>query len=201
MIETIIMDMGNVLINFSYKIAAQQVSKLCQTKPEVLKEFLFDSGLQDSYEAGKYSSAEIFDLFKQNFKANFSLEDLKKAACSMFWPKPEMAELAKTLRDQGYRMLLLSNVCDIHFGFIKENYQFLDYFDHLVLSYQVGCCKPDQEIYHKALALADAPPNKCFFIDDLLENVKAATKIGIVGHHFSEIAELKNTMKTLGIRY
>lgn len=199
MIKTMIFDMGNVLINFSYKIAAQHVSQMCRAQPERIKEFLFDSGLHYAYETGKFTGLEIYERFKEAFPGKFSPEDLKQAACSMFWPKPEMEEIARNLRDQGYHMILLSNICDIHFDFIKAQYQFPAYFDHWVLSYEVGFRKPDPEIYRKALALAEAPAEKCFFIDDMKENVEAACGLGIKGHHFREVPVLKEALNSYGI--
>ncbi|MEU7584029.1 HAD family phosphatase [Streptomyces sp. NPDC041068] len=58
----------------------------------------------------------------------------------------------------------------------------LDIADHLVLSCEVGCAKPDLRIYEIALRRTGTEPERTLFVDDTAENVEAARMLGMAGH-------------------
>jgi HAD superfamily hydrolase (TIGR01509 family) len=59
--------------------------------------------------------------------------------------------------------------------------------------------KPDARIYKLTLDRYRVTPENAVFIDDKLENVHAATKLGIHGIHFTTAAKLKRDLETLGV--
>ena len=59
----------------------------------------------------------------------------------------------------------------------------IDWHDR-VISGLVGLAKPDAAIYELAAERIGVEPGRCFFIDDLAENVEAARAVGMGGHHF-----------------
>ena len=63
--------------------------------------------------------------------------------------------------------------CD---AFRRQFASTIDLFDHLILSYEVGCMKPDARFYQAAVAAAGVPAESCVFIDDLPENVEELAK-------------------------
>ncbi|MEV5978283.1 HAD-IA family hydrolase [Streptomyces sp. NPDC052114] len=65
----------------------------------------------------------------------------------------------------------------------------LDVADHLVLSCEVGCAKPDPRIYGIALRRTATEPGRTLFVDDVTENVEAARALGIAGHVHRETAD------------
>jgi len=54
--------------------------------------------------------------------------------------------------------------------------------------------KPDPGIFHHAAEEIGVPPEYCFFIDDLEENVLGAQRVGMDGYHFT-----RNNYKALRI--
>ncbi len=105
---------------------------------------------------------------------------------------PERIELVQKLRSK-YRCFLLSNTNAIHAECynkrLKENFG-IENLDHLMerafYSHDLGCRKPDPEIYLKALELAGIKAEETMFIDDSQENVDAALKLGIQGVRVDE---------------
>ena len=71
--------------------------------------------------------------------------------------------------------------------------------DGTIYSYDVGLRKPDESIYIRACELANVNPTESVFIDDLIENIDGAKKIGINGIHFTGIEALSESLKELGI--
>lgn len=51
--------------------------------------------------------------------------------------------------------------------------------DTIVYSHEVGCRKPDPEIYRIACARLDVKPERALFVDDVEANVQAARRLGM----------------------
>jgi putative hydrolase of the HAD superfamily len=69
-----------------------------------------------------------------------------------------------------------------------------DLADHVVSSARVGVAKPDREIYEIAVRRAGTVAGRCLFVDDRLENVEAATALGMTGVHYREPADLRKAL-------
>ena len=94
-------------------------------------------------------------------------------------PRPDALETLVALKDQGYRIGLLSN-CSIEIPILWPETAFADLFDSLIFSSREGLKKPDPRIYHLACERLGAAPEQCLYIADG-ENYElaAARKIGL----------------------
>ena len=97
-------------------------------------------------------------------------------------------------------MILVSNTNELHIDFVRTNYRVLDYFDHHVLSYEVGSLKPDREIFEYAIAVSGHEPEALFFIDDREENIVAARQLGMHAHQFKTELQLMDALHQAGVR-
>lgn len=93
-----------------------------------------------------------------------------------------------------YKTAMLSNASSN----IRDLYKGTDlnqYFDQLILSYQVGVIKPDRRIYQLTDDRLGVRPDECVFADDNPTNVAAATACGMKGIVYTDfdtyIAELR----------
>ena len=82
---------------------------------------------------------------------------------------------------------------------LDNKYVFPKLVDGAIYSYDVGLRKPDKSIYIKACELAKVNPAESVFIDDLIENIDGAKKVGIKGIHYTDIEKLNKSLKQLGI--
>ena len=85
------------------------------------------------------------------------------------------------MKEQGYRIYLLSNYSELLFQQHTKNASFLQYIDGKVVSYQVHIGKPDPEIYRCLLEKFQIRPEESIFFDDRKKNIEAAEKLGIQG--------------------
>lgn len=69
-----------------------------------------------------------------------------------------------------------------------------DLADHVVSSARVGLAKPDRRIYDLAVDLAGVPAERCLFVDDTLENVRAATALGMRTAHYRVPEDLRRAL-------
>ena len=77
---------------------------------------------------------------------------------------------------------------------IKDQYQFLAWLDPLVISGEVGVAKPAPAIYQILLRKVGVPAGNCIFIDDMAENIRAATHQGFGTIHFSSAENLRSEL-------
>jgi putative hydrolase of the HAD superfamily len=89
-----------------------------------------------------------------------------------------------------YRCFILSNTNAIHqpyyFGRIQEMYGTYGYghlFEKLYFSHELGLRKPNANIYEYVINDAGIVPEETMFIDDFLENILTARKLGFQTVH------------------
>jgi len=76
-----------------------------------------------------------------------------------------------------------------------------DIFTYFVNSYNVGARKPDSKIFLEALKITGSLPEETLLVDDSLENVEAAKKLGINAIKFENFDQfLEEYKKYLEIR-
>lgn len=94
--------------------------------------------------------------------------------------KPFARELLTWLKERHYPITLISNGFE-EVQYQKINHSQLDsYFDHIVLSEQVGALKPDPTIYQYALKINQATPNEVLMIGDNYQaDIIGANSVGI----------------------
>ncbi|MCX4827594.1 HAD-IA family hydrolase [Streptomyces sp. NBC_01016] len=78
-----------------------------------------------------------------------------------------------------------------------ESLGLADLADHVVNSARVGVAKPEREIYEIAAERAQAPVQRCLFVDDRIENVEAAVALGMSGVHYLGPAGLRTAVGSL----
>ena len=199
MIKVIYFDLGKVIVDFDYALAIRELMKVTSLPLGEVTAVLSDNSLINEYETGKISTAEFYRLVSQRLQLEVPLERFKQLWGSMFLPQPLLSESFLQSLKKRYRLSLLSNTNEIHFEFVEGRYPILSCIEERVLSYQVGCMKPDEKIYHAAVAKAEVVPEEILFTDDRQENINAARSIGIQAIQFQSEDQLKRDMNVLGV--
>ena len=88
------------------------------------------------------------------------------------------SNLVKELKDKGYKLYIISNMTR-HFITREDLFPVLKLFDGIVYSAPVKMLKPQPEIYQYMIDKYSLKPTECVFIDDLMENLEAAEKLGM----------------------
>jgi len=115
-------------------------------------------------------------------------------------PIAETVELLRELRDLGtHRLLALTNWSAETFPVALERYDFLDWFEGIVVSGTERTRKPFADIYHRLLERYGIPAEEAVFIDDSLQNVEAAQAIGMQGIHFQNADHLQEALRGYGV--
>ena len=100
-----------------------------------------------------------------------------------------MLQFIQASRGRVSKLAIISNMTRDTLVFMRENFQWLDLFDVLTFSCDVGKNKPGREIYAACLGQLNVPPGECLFVDDSRDNVRAAQEAGMAAIQFTTFAE------------
>lgn len=184
--DTVLCDLGNVLINFDHRAAVKKILGLTPKKEEDIYQLFFDSGLTKDYEEGKISSLDFFHRVNDSLELKMGHDEFFPIWDDIFFETPLNIRMQDFLRSikARYKLVMISNINEDHFIFLKKKMPIFNEFDKLVLSYKVGFRKPAYEIYDAALKSVNATPSKTFYIDDRADLIDAALGFGIKGITF-----------------
>ena len=121
------------------------------------------------------------------------------------WPEmlggcfDETLEIMRRLRGEGIPVYALSNWAAETFSSTRDQFPFLDEFDGILLSGQVGVGKPDPAIFRLFLECFGLTAESTVFIDDSPANVAVARSFGIQALLFQNAAQLKRDLQALGL--
>lgn len=188
-IEAIISDLGNVLAWFDRSIAYRALGRHVGMSPLRIAELMDGTPLRKQFEVGAFTEEEFYRRVITLLGCDGAIEFSEFAHLwgDMFTTNRKMVKTLVECKSRGIRLVLLSNTNSIHIAHIERNHpEIIDLFDgRLIYSHRVGAAKPDRRIYDAALAHADAPPERCLYIDDLPEYVAAAESLGMIGHIYT----------------
>ena len=121
------------------------------------------------------------------------------------WPEmlggcfPETLKIMRRLRGEGIPIYALSNWAAETFPSTRDRFPFLDEFDGILLSGQVGVGKPDPAIFRLFLVRFGLTAESTVFIDDNPANVAAARSLGLQALLFESAAQVRLELQALGL--
>lgn len=201
MLEFLYFDMGNVLLDFDHGQGCRQAAQLCGVTPNQVREVVFDSGLEWSYERGDLTSEQFYECFRREIPTAPESDRLLASLSDIFQVKPGIESLLIQLRQEGHELGILSNTCEAHWRQVyPERFPFLaERFSRHALSFEFRSMKPEAEIYRRAIALAGKPAERIFFVDDRPENVLAAQATGMDAVLFTDLPALQCDLRQRGL--
>lgn len=198
-IKNIILDVGNVLVHFRKNEFLADFG----FKPELekrLMEVVFDSNIWFERDRGYHTEEECIEQFVE------SAPDLEKEIHKLFAkmgkvidPFPFSAKWIQGMKRQGKNVYILSNYSKDLFEYGLRNYDFFQYVDGIVVSYEVHQLKPEPEIYETIISKFNLDPEETVFLDDLPQNLEGAAKFGIHTIHVTSHEAAVKGLKEYGI--
>lgn len=178
MIKNIVLDMGNVLLDFNPGFVVDQFCSSDEEKETIVRE-LFNGPEWALGDKGVIKDSERFDLVKVRVPEEYH-EALKK--CADNWdicmvPLEGAKDFIDFVKAKGYGVYVLSNASELFYEYFVR-FLPLDYFNGVFVSSDYLMLKPDLEIYETFLDKYGLKAEECLFIDDRIDNVNGAEKAG-----------------------
>ncbi len=199
-IKNVVFDVGNVLVRW----APEEIIRLTfgnDVDAKAKARDILGSELWVALNRGVFSEAEV----KKRYEAEFGLsEDILDAL--FFYIKESLIPiygsltLLKQLKKAGYKVYALTDNVHELVDFLKQRYTFWEEFDGAIVSAEVGCLKPEPEIYHHLLNQYSLVPEQTVFLDDMAANIEGAKAVGIHGIQFFNARQAEQALAEYGVR-
>lgn len=203
-IKCIIIDLGDVLIELDFSRFFNDIitpSPLNKPLTLIMLEFFRQS---DTYHQGKITDEEFYkqsceiledcSLDQKQFYASFNsiINDLNL----------DMVELIRNIKSaNNLKLICMSNINSSHWKYLKkQKWDIWELFDEFILSHEIHITKPDPKVYELALDKAGCKPEEVLFIDDGLNNVRAAREMGINAIRFIGLDNLVEELQKYDIK-
>jgi 2-haloacid dehalogenase len=199
-ITTIVFDLGGVLIDWNPRYVYRQIFDTAAAMEEFLST-ICTNAWNEAQDAGYPLQQATDDLlalhpqWAQEIKAYYGRwEEMLKG------PIPETVDVLTQLKDGGrYRLYALTNWSAETFPVALRKYDFLHWFEGIVVSGTEKTRKPFPEIYDILLTRYSITSGEAVFIDDNPHNVTAGKNAGMAGIHFQNAGQLVAGLRELGV--
>ncbi len=199
--STIVFDLGAVLIDWDPRYVYRD---LFPGDPAGMEAFLADvtsATWNHQMDAGKPWADAVAELV--------AIHPERRDLIEAYWTRwadmlhgdiPDTVAILRELRDRGaVRLLALTNWSAETFPVARERFDFLGWFEGIVVSGEEGVAKPDPAIFAILLERYGVTAAEALFVDDRPENVAAAEAAGMQGVVFRSAAALRDDLVRRGV--
>ena len=199
MIKNVVFDMGWVLVKFDHiKLCRKYFNN--EEDVKIVDKALFGGIEWLQYDRGTINTIEIYELVKA--KIDVRLHDGLNKLINNWYNDMEVivgtGEIIEKLKKKGYNIYILSNTNE-KFYKLKHRLPGIEYVDKTFISCEHKLLKPDIEIFKAFANTMRLNLDECFYIDDLLPNIEAATFLGMQGVVFESPSQLEQELIKLNL--
>jgi 2-haloacid dehalogenase len=199
MINTIIFDLGNVLIDWNPHYLYDKIFSQKEQRDFFLSH-VCTAEWHAKQDAGRPVKEATEELVKKHPEWEKEITAFYSRWNEMFGGMIQgSVEILRELKQRDLKLYALTNWSAELFKHALAEYDFLHWFDGRVVSGEEGVNKPDKEIYRILVNRFSINPSCAVFIDDKDYNVHAAKEIGMHGIVFTTAGSLKNHLNQLGL--
>lgn len=189
-IRAVLFDFGGVLVQSFNPSGREKWEKRLGYPPHGLARAVFDSDIALLATLGRVNEQAIWErLGKLHQLSAEELTQLQIDFWSGDWLDTNLINFITSLRP-SYKTAILSNAWTGAREMFVQRYHLDQYVDLMVISSEVSLAKPDPRIYQLTVDRLGVRPEEIIFVDDILENVKAARQVGLVGLHYRTTSQL-----------
>jgi 2-haloacid dehalogenase len=198
--NTVVFDLGNVLIDWSPR---HLYRKLFGADLEGMERFLSEvcnGAWNERQDAGRSWEEAIQEAVARHpDQADLIRAYRDRWDETLGGPMHDSIAVLEELRKSGTRLLALTNWSRETFPIALERYEFLSWFEGILVSGEEGIIKPDPAIYRLLISRFAVDVPRAVFIDDSMRNVEGARQVGLHALHFSGAAKLRSDLIALGL--
>lgn len=180
MIRNLIFDVGGVLIGYRWKEMLVEDLGFEEAVADEVGALVFGTTYwANEFDRGTITFEELLERLGIDFPHR--REEITKMLMHpslMNVDRPKVWEAIQKLKNQGYRIYLLSNYSKILFDIHTRDMTIHDILDGRVISYEINYIKPEPEIYQSLLKKYNLIAEECLFFDDREVNLAAAKEQG-----------------------
>jgi epoxide hydrolase-like predicted phosphatase len=200
MIKAICFDLDGVLFTEqSFRNFMKNLPKEIND-PEKVEFVLYKSPQMQEFKSGKIDEDKFWNFAKEELKITVDIDDIRSVFQNSYVMRQEVVDYVKKVRKAGYKTCVCSNNFPTRINALQKKLRFLDYFDTVVLSYQVGFKKPAKEIFQALINKSGFRPEEIVFADDNESRLTGAKELGINTFVYENFDNFVKNLKILGVQ-
>jgi len=194
--DTIIFDLGGVLIDWNPRYLYRKIFK-SEEEISWFLENICTPQWNEQQDAGRSFAEATSELIRKHPDFELAIRAwYDRWQETVGGPIHDTVEILRSLRDKKqHRLYALTNWSAETFPWAKNRYDFLHWFEGIVVSGEEKTMKPRPEFSQILLDRYQVNPGSAIFIDDNLANVEGARALGIDGIHFTQPAQLMQVLE------
>lgn len=176
-----IFDLGNVIVDIDFNRVLGTWSDFSRVPLATLKQSFTMGDAFHQHERGEISDEQFAEKLCHEMELPLSYEQFSHGWQAIFVGiRPEVIAIMHKLREQGHRVVVLSNTNRLHMTFWPEEYPDVKAAaDKIYLSQEMGMRKPEARIYQAVLQAEGFSAADAIFFDDNVDNIEGANQLGI----------------------
>lgn len=176
-----IFDLGNVIVDIDFNRVLGAWSDFSRVPLATLKQNFAMGEAFHQHERGEISDEAFAQAMCHEMDLPLSYEQFSHGWQAVFVAiRPDVIDIMHKLREQGHRVVVLSNTNRLHTTFWPEEYpEIRAAADKIYLSQEMGMRKPEARIYQAVLQAEGFSAADAVFFDDNVDNIEGANQLGI----------------------
>ena len=191
--DAVIFDYGRVLSSSPSRDELAALAKLTGVKESTFFERYSET--RDLYDLGLADYMQHWQRFAETAEVEISPEVAEHAFTleSDIWTQinQDTLDLAREIKSSGTKIAILSNMPFDLLVDLRKKFVWLEEFDVLTWSCELGIIKPDEGIYHACLEQLGCEAGRALFFDDRPRNVDGARRVGMHACVFESAAQAR----------
>lgn len=197
--QVIVFDLGKVLVDFDYRIAARKIAARGKLPGDELQFLTAHEPLLLRYELGLLTSEQFYRAVSAATDYTGDFEEFSACFAGIFDPIAAMIDLHAALRQRGWPMYIFSNTNELAIRHIRRNFPFYSQFDGYILSYEHAAMKPDSKLYEVVERQSGRHGKGILYLDDRPENIAAGAARGWNAILHENPAKTRAALESLGL--
>lgn len=176
-----IFDLGNVIVDIDFNRVLGAWSDLSRVPLATLKQNFTMGESFHQHERGEISDELFAEKLCHEMELPLSYEQFSLGWQAVFVAiRPDVIDIMHKLREQGHRVVILSNTNRLHTTFWPDEYpEVKAAADHIYLSQEMSMRKPEARIYQAVLQAEGFTASDAVFFDDNADNIEGASQCGM----------------------
>ncbi len=197
-IDTVIFDLGGVLIDWNPKYLYKNIFNTDESVNYFL-ENVCTSDWNEEQDGGRPVAVGNEILFRKYPEYRYEIEVFYSRWPEMLGgPIHDTVDILKKVKEnKNIKLVALTNWSAETFPVARKGYEFLTWFDDILVSGEEMLKKPDPAIYNLLVSKFNLDKSTSIFIDDNKRNILAAENLGIHSIHFVSASDLKSRLINL----
>jgi 2-haloacid dehalogenase len=197
-VDTVVFDLGGVLIEWDPRAAFRQVLDEADIEPFLTEVDFYEwnKGL-DAGRPIEQAIAEIDARFPHRLGVIAAYRENFRD--TLVGEVEGTSDIVRELSDAGTRLLALTNWSGESFPHARELFPVLNLFEAIVVSGEEKVAKPDSRIFRTVIERHGLDPARTAYVDDSAANVAAAADLGFRAIQFTRARPLRRALVGLGL--